>query len=323
MNDSGDQTRDKVTKSRRKEMGRFDTGTVGAGVIVVIIGIVNLLAGAPGDMGILFIAPGIAILIRSFRPPVSFLEIIFIFFGTVLTYIFGFARLITLLSLLSEGRSVNAEALAEICRQLVLLTLGILMLRSGFKRSIDTSHVSGLTVIVGFIMVTIGFIIAALATVVDENYVIWLLYIPALYVGVAGVSAIRINDARQNKTEHHVAAKIETVDSSLERIATNIEKLNAEKQSINTYDMRHRIDELFIDDLELFVDARQSIAHRYGLAAYGEIMSGFAAGERYLNRVWSASADGYIDEVNIYLDKARKQFSESLKKLRDLAVEGL
>ena len=171
-------------------------------------------------------------------------------------------------------------------------------------------------------MVTVGFIAAALATVVDENAVKWFWYVPALIVGAAGVAAVRINDACQNKTEHHVASRIETVDSSLERIAANIKKLNADKHSINTYDMRHRIDELFVDDLEMFVDARESIGHRYGLAAYGEVMSSFAAGERYLNRVWSASADGYIDEVNAYLDKAQEQFVESLAKIRDLAVKG-
>jgi hypothetical protein len=168
----------------------------------------------------------------------------------------------------------------------------------------------------GFLLVTVGFIAAALATVVDETAVNWLWYVPALIVGAVGVAAIRINDARQSKTEHHVAARIETVENSLEKIATNVKSLNAEKHSINTYDMRHRIDELFIDDLELFVDARESIFHRYGLAAYGDVMSSFAAGERYLNRVWSASADGYIDEVNTYLDKAEEQFNESLDKIR-------
>jgi len=167
-------------------------------------------------------------------------------------------------------------------------------------------------------MVTVGFIAAALASVVDENVVRWFWYAPALIVGAAGVVAIKINEARQSKTEHHIASRIETVEGSLERIATNIKKLNTDKLSINTYDMRHRIDELFVDDLELFVDARESIAHRYGLAAYGEVMSDFAAGERYLNRVWSASADGYIDEVNSYLDKAQMQFVESLEKIRRL-----
>ena len=172
-------------------------------------------------------------------------------------------------------------------------------------------------------MVTVGFLAAALASVIDEDAVRWLWYVPALVVGAAGVAAIRINDTRQSKTEHHVASCIESVESSLEKIAVNIKRLNTEKHSINTYDMRHRIDELFVEDLEMFVDARESIAHRYGLAAYGEVMSSFAAGERYLNRVWSASADGYIDEVNTYLDKAQEQFSESLGIIRDLAAKGL
>jgi uncharacterized protein YutE (UPF0331/DUF86 family) len=196
---------------------------------------------------------------------------------------------------------------------------------------------------IGFLLVTVGFIAAALATVVDqsaiksadsaiaadesaiegadsttadESPVKWLWYIPALAVGVIGVVMVRTVDARQSKTEHHVAANIETVESSLQRIAANLDKLNAEKHSVNTYDMRYKIDELFMDDLEQFVDARQSIVHRYGLAAYGEIMSSFAAGERYLNRVWSASADGYIDEVNEYLEKAKDQFAESLAIIR-------
>jgi len=151
-----------------------------------------------------------------------------------------------------------------------------------------------------------------------EDTVKWVWYIPALAAGVLGVAIIRATRARQKKTEHHVAANIEAVETTLARIATNIQKLNVEKDSINTYDMRHRIDELLVDDLSSFVDARESIAHRYGLAAYGEIMSSFAAGERYLNRVWSASADGYIDEVNEYLGKAQDQFAESRQKVRQL-----
>jgi len=171
---------------------------------------------------------------------------------------------------------------------------------------------------IGFLLVTVGFVGAALAAVVDQSVIQWLWYVPALVVGVAGVVMIRVDHARQHKTEHHVAANIETIEGSLTRIAANIDKLNADKHSIDTYDVRHKIDELFIDDLELFVDARQSIVHRYGLAAYGEIMGSFAAGERYLNRVWSASADGYIDEVNEYLQKAKDQFAESVTIIRRL-----
>jgi hypothetical protein len=111
---------------------------------------------------------------------------------------------------------------------------------------------------------------------------------------------------------------VQALEASLSRIVENINQLNAQKDSIDTYDARHRIDELFADDLAAFVNKRESIAHVYGLSAYADVMSCFAAGERYLNRVWSASADGYADEVNAYLDKAQAQFADSLDKLRRL-----
>lgn len=85
--------------------------------------------------------------------------------------------------------------------------------------------------------------------------------------------------------------------------------------------MRHRIDDLFTDDLNTFIEARESIAHSHGLAAYAEVMNCFAAGERYLNRVWSASTDGYIDEINDYLDRAREQFAAGLEKVLNLRAK--
>lgn len=47
-------------------------------------------------------------------------------------------------------------------------------------------------------------------------------------------------------------------------------------------------------------------------------MNPFAAGERYLNRVWSTSTDGYIDEAHIYVTKAREQFESALEVFQGL-----
>ena len=48
-------------------------------------------------------------------------------------------------------------------------------------------------------------------------------------------------------------------------------------------------------------------------------MSSFAAAERYLNRCWSASADGYVDEVHAYLEHAAAQFRDCQAKIQNLA----
>ena len=75
--------------------------------------------------------------------------------------------------------------------------------------------------------------------------------------------------------------------------------------------MRFEIDKLFRDDLLNFAEARESMKHLFGLQHYADIMSSFAAGERYINRVWSASTDGYIDEVMMYVEKSYDQFQHA------------
>lgn len=45
------------------------------------------------------------------------------------------------------------------------------------------------------------------------------------------------------------------------------------------------------------------------------VMSEFAAGERYINRVWSSSADGYDHEAQTYIGRAAEQFRNTQKQL--------
>lgn len=174
---------------------------------------------------------------------------------------------------------------------------------------------------IGLLLISVGFLAGSLAAIVDTDHVRWGYFSAALAVGIAGVFVARSGHHKIHKSEEKLSENVRIVETSLANIVRNINTLDSEKQDINTYDVRFRIDELFLDDLAGFVGARESIAHRYGLTTYGQIMSSFAAGERYLNRVWSASADGYIDEVNTYIEKARDQFTESLKRVRDLAVK--
>lgn len=173
----------------------------------------------------------------------------------------------------------------------------------------------------GYAMVTLGFLAGALAAIADKEAVRWGYFAGSLAVGVTGIVLVRTGHARLSLAEEKLTSNMQATEDSLARIVENIKQLNAQKRSIDTYDVRHRIDELFTDDVTRFVEARESIAQVHGLRAYADVMSYFAAGERYLNRVWSASADGYVDEVNDYLDKAQAQFVESLERIRQLKVD--
>ncbi|MBM4027003.1 MAG: hypothetical protein FJ280_16610 [Planctomycetes bacterium] len=172
----------------------------------------------------------------------------------------------------------------------------------------------------GLILVAAGFLGGALASVLDEAVVPWGWFLPAAAVGFLGVSLVRMSRRRETRAAERLVGHLRTVQDSLGRIARNITQLNAEKQSLDPYDVRHRLEELFADDLSTFLAARESIAHSHGLAAYGEVMNCFAAGERYLNRAWCASADGYIDEIHQALEKATEQFTAGRDRVVALSV---
>ncbi len=170
----------------------------------------------------------------------------------------------------------------------------------------------------GYAMITFGFLAGALVAVLDQSKVRWDLFLATLGVGIAGLALIHLAKRGKTRLKGRLVSNMQNIETSLSQIVENVAQLNREKHSVNTYEVRHRIDEFFPENLAAFVEARESIAEIHGLHAYADIMSYFAAGERYLNRVWSASADGYVDEVNTYLDKAHAQFVETLHRIGQL-----
>jgi len=174
----------------------------------------------------------------------------------------------------------------------------------------------------GYVLIVLGFLMGALAAVVDEQAVAWATFAIALTVGAVGVGSVRLATREEARAEGKLAFNLQALGESLRSIVQNITGLDREKAGLDPYEARMRIDELFPGDLNVFVEARESIAHVHGLQAYADVMNRFAAGERYLNRVWSASADGYIDEVRTYLGKAKDEFGGALQELERLERRG-
>lgn len=162
-----------------------------------------------------------------------------------------------------------------------------------------------------FLLLVIGFVFAALVAVLDVTQVNWLLFAAPLAVGFFGVIWHR---RRLHALASHgevVTGNLTTLETALGNIVKNLEPLVAKRDELPTHEARFEIDRLFRDDLNNFAEAREAMSHAFGLQAYADVMSSFAAGERYINRVWSASADGYVDEVNAYLERAYNQFRDA------------
>lgn len=171
---------------------------------------------------------------------------------------------------------------------------------------------------IGYSMIALSFLGGAFITSLDVNMVDWHTFLPTLIFGVLGVTIVKNALKREAHSDGVLSTNLGIIESSINRIVDNLVVLNNEKKSIPTYEVRFEIDKTFREDLNLFADSRRSLGHRYGLQPYAEVMSSFAAGERYLNRVWSASADSYIDEVMLYLDKAQEQFIDARDKLKTI-----
>ncbi len=174
---------------------------------------------------------------------------------------------------------------------------------------------------IGFVLVAAAFLVGAYLSSLDERIVEWINFIPAILAGVVGVALVKVTDRRHAMSAETLTSNKADIDDSLARLVADLEKLDAEKESIPTADLHGEIDKRLRDDLTRFADARHSLAHIYGLQAYADVMSSFAAGERYVNRVWSASADGYGDEAKKYITRAFEQFQDARLRLDALRAE--
>lgn len=168
---------------------------------------------------------------------------------------------------------------------------------------------------IGLALISLAFIAGAYISVLDDREVMWGYFFVAFVAGVAGVAMARIATRKAATTEEVLTTNMGAVRDNLSRIVDIVRGLDKEKDSIPTYEMRTEIDRRGMDAINAFVESREAISHVYGLQAYADVMSHYAGGERFLNRVWSASADGYVDEVNTYLGRSLEQFEIARDKL--------
>lgn len=172
----------------------------------------------------------------------------------------------------------------------------------------------------GLILIAVGFIAGSLVAVLEPERVDWLFFVPCLAVGAAGVALVQIAMRREATDVTRIAANFEALDTRLRKIVADIQALDAAKDAFDIYSIPDRIDDTFPADILAFVEARESILHAWGAEAYAEVMTHFAAAERYLNRVWSCSADGWIDEAHEYIGRSRGQFEEALARFEARAA---
>ena len=167
---------------------------------------------------------------------------------------------------------------------------------------------------VGYLLLIGGFLAAAYSTALDTQTTNWTYFIPAAIGAIAGVLIIKRQDRGEARSESVLTANRTELGESLSNIVRDLEQIGKDSESISTTELRNAIDDKLRNDLRRFADARESLVHLYGLQVYADIMSDFAAGERYVNRVWSAAADDYGAEAPKRIDQIVNMARTQLKR---------
>ena len=138
--------------------------------------------------------------------------------------------------------------------------------------------------------------------------------------GVVGIVFLRQAKQQDDSDDEQTEAEYSVIQSSLARISTGVNTL-CESTQTSPGHVLNFIDNEIVEAFADFAEARQSLIKRFGIAVYADVMTEFASAERYVNRTWSAAADGYIDEVNASIQRANQHLTKARELLNGAEAE--
>lgn len=169
----------------------------------------------------------------------------------------------------------------------------------------------------GAVCLVAGLLAATFFSVVRLDGVPWKEF--SFGLGAALIGALLVRSTDEKRGGGMLILNVQIIRSSLTMLSAKLRNLDpAKRERLGVFEIRHFIDRHLLHDLHRFLGARETLIYKHGLSDYARVMDAFAAGERALNRAWSASADGYVDEVNECLERARGRFEEALALVEEL-----
>lgn len=167
----------------------------------------------------------------------------------------------------------------------------------------------------GQVLMWAGFLAAALVSTRQTAEIDWTAYAGTFAIGAMGVVILRATAKRSAEDQAAATVGLAALADSLNNIRDWLREQIRNRNSIGVYDIHRRIDEEPVHDLRAFADGREAIIDACGLEVYAAVMSEFATAERTINRAWSASADGYVDEVWLCLERAESLMADAAATL--------
>jgi len=97
----------------------------------------------------------------------------------------------------------------------------------------------------------------------------------------------------------------------IQQLQQSLNSILDDLDSLAESDLQLRIDMTIDNHVTPLAESRHRIIDRFGMSHGAEILVATAYGERMLNRVWSAAADGYLEEARSSFREASSAFDEA------------
>ena len=169
----------------------------------------------------------------------------------------------------------------------------------------------------GHILLWIGFLAAAFVSVsrLEDSSdkwstIPWLWYGVAMVIGVTGIAFLRTARRQDHADDEKTEAQYSVVRNSLDKLSETVSRL-CDQTEYRPAAVVRSIDDDCAEPFSDFADSRQALVKRFGMKVYADVMTEFASAERYVNRSWSAAADGYVDEIASSLKRAKRHLQNA------------
>lgn len=156
--------------------------------------------------------------------------------------------------------------------------------------------------------------IAALigVTVSKTAFLTWHTFFPGLFIAVAGAGLLGMPQKMEHSEEAGSEKKVDPA-KCMETVIRIIKEIDFE--GMNQKAIQDKIEDIQLNNLVPFAEARHQFQHDYGLVNFADFFSDFATGERNINRAWSALVDGYMEETRQSLLKGFSSFEMCHEKI--------
>jgi hypothetical protein len=102
---------------------------------------------------------------------------------------------------------------------------------------------------------------------------------------------------------------LQEICEEMENLKRRLPEISGDKDRRN--EIIERVGELQRVQVPLFIGTRPILVSRLRLSGYARLMDVFSAGERQMNRAWSAAADGVTDEAAAGIEQAASLLGEA------------